>query len=200
MLILPHLGRQQPHNAVSDRRLPCSVRDHTLLVAAGLQHPRIESRWQLLITSTFFLPSVIAATTSSPPTPINTCCPPGHFLAIEDLQESRQDPEGVWSPEDITMWHLKAQEGPVYEAISFQSSLAQKWWELTRSDPASIIQETKFSERRQKSLIAISTFLGCLASPTRMTFQVSMVLAGLRCHLHPTLQQRKTGGKGSQLR
>ena len=81
---------------------------------------------RLLVTSTFFLPSVFAATTSSPPTPINTCCPPGHFLAIEDLQESRQDPEGVWSPEDITMWHLKAQEGPVYEAISFQSSLAQK--------------------------------------------------------------------------
>ena len=30
--------------------------------------------------------------------PINTCCPPGHFLAIEDWGEFHQDPEGNWTP------------------------------------------------------------------------------------------------------
>lgn len=30
--------------------------------------------------------------------PVNTCCPPRHFLAIEDWAESWQDPEGNWKP------------------------------------------------------------------------------------------------------
>ena len=29
-------------------------------------------------------------------TPVVTCCPPGSFLAIEDWQESRQLPNGLW--------------------------------------------------------------------------------------------------------
>ena len=33
-------------------------------------------------------------------TPVVTCCPPGSFLAIEDWQESRQLPNGLW--EDST--------------------------------------------------------------------------------------------------
>ena len=70
---------------------------------------------QLLVafwaTSFFFsLPSVLAATTvTKPATPITTCCPPGHFLAIEDLQGSRQDPEGVWRAEPHD--HMREREG-----------------------------------------------------------------------------------------
>ena len=30
-------------------------------------------------------------------TPVATCCPPGSFLAIEDWQESRQLPNGLWT-------------------------------------------------------------------------------------------------------
>ena len=33
---------------------------------------------------------------SSSKTPVATCCPPGSFLAIEDWQESRQLPNGLW--------------------------------------------------------------------------------------------------------
>ena len=33
---------------------------------------------------------------SSSKTPVTTCCPPGSFLAIEDWQESRQLPSGLW--------------------------------------------------------------------------------------------------------
>ena len=35
---------------------------------------------------------------SSTTIPVHTCCPPGHFLAIEDWAESWQDPEGNWIP------------------------------------------------------------------------------------------------------
>ena len=34
---------------------------------------------------------------SSSQTPVATCCPPGSFLAIEDWQESRQLPNGIWT-------------------------------------------------------------------------------------------------------
>ena len=34
---------------------------------------------------------------SSSKTPVTTCCPPGSFLAIEDWQESRQLPNGLWT-------------------------------------------------------------------------------------------------------
>ena len=33
--------------------------------------------------------------------PINTCCPPGHFLAIEDWGEFFQDFEGNWRPRTV---------------------------------------------------------------------------------------------------
>ena len=32
--------------------------------------------------------------------PVHTCCPPQHFLAIEDWAESWQDPEGNWKPKN----------------------------------------------------------------------------------------------------
>ena len=38
-----------------------------------------------------------SAYASSSKTPIATCCPPGSFLAIEDWQESRQLPNGLWT-------------------------------------------------------------------------------------------------------
>ena len=48
-------------------------------------------------------------TTSTSATPINTCRPP----AIEDLQESKQDPEGHWTPDHST------HEQPWHEASDF---------------------------------------------------------------------------------
>ena len=46
---------------------------------------------------------------AEPATSITTCCPPGHFLAIEDLEGSRQDPEGVWRAEPHD--HMREREG-----------------------------------------------------------------------------------------
>merc|ERR1712032_1731779 len=45
----------------------------------------------VLLSVFFFLPFA-----SSSKTPVATCCPPGSFLAIEDLQGSRQLPNGLW--------------------------------------------------------------------------------------------------------
>ena len=45
----------------------------------------------VLLSLFFFLPIA-----SSSKTPVATCCPPGSFLAIEDLQGSRQLPNGLW--------------------------------------------------------------------------------------------------------
>ena len=39
-------------------------------------------------------------TTSSSKTPVTTCCPPGSFLVIEDSQQSRQLPNGLWVASD----------------------------------------------------------------------------------------------------
>ena len=44
------------------------------------------------------LKALLATTYASPTTtPVVTCCPPGSFLAIEDWQESRQLPNGLWT-------------------------------------------------------------------------------------------------------
>ena len=86
----------------------------------------------LFLTCALFFPTLFAATTSRPAIPITTYCPSGHFLAIGDLQESRQDPGEVWSPEEHTMYDLKAGEGPIYKAILIKTQAADKWWELTR--------------------------------------------------------------------
>ena len=82
-----------------------------------------------------FLPPVFAATTAKHATPINTCCPPGHFLAIEDLQGSRQDPYGAWSPEESTIYDMRAREDPIIKSIAAKSILAGKWNEWTRFIP-----------------------------------------------------------------
>ena len=39
-------------------------------------------------------------TSSSSKTPVTTCCPPGSFLVIEDSQQSRQLPNGLWVASD----------------------------------------------------------------------------------------------------
>ena len=46
-----------------------------------------------------FLSIVIASASTSTPsgfTPVMTCCPQGSFLAIEDWQGSKQQPDGIW--------------------------------------------------------------------------------------------------------
>merc|ERR1712032_1034544 len=85
------------------------------------------------------LPRVFPATTpTTSDTPINTCCPPGHFLAIEDLQQSKQDPEGFWTPDHSNNehpWHeawrqheemTKASQKTLFT----ESYMAHKWYEL----------------------------------------------------------------------
>jgi len=54
----------------------------------------------VLLSVFFFLPIA-----SSSKTPVATCCPPGSFLAIEDLQGSRQLPNGLWVKSEGTQ-HL----------------------------------------------------------------------------------------------
>merc|ERR1712032_309707 len=54
----------------------------------------------VLLSVFFFLPFA-----SSSKTPVATCCPPGSFLAIEDLQGSRQLPNGLWVKSEGTQ-HL----------------------------------------------------------------------------------------------
>ena len=55
----------------------------------------IPSVWVVLVSAIVALAS--AATTVPPGvTPVTTCCPPGSFLAIEDWQGSRQQPDGIW--------------------------------------------------------------------------------------------------------
>ena len=53
------------------------------------------------LTLGVFLSAILAtpsAATTAPPglTPVTTCCPPGSFLAIEDWQGSKQQPDGIW--------------------------------------------------------------------------------------------------------
>ena len=50
----------------------------------------------VLLVSALLL--LLATTCVSPAkTPVATCCPPGSFLAIDDWQESRQLPNGLWT-------------------------------------------------------------------------------------------------------
>jgi len=57
------------------------VTEVTMLVSPGL-------------VSALLLPITVYGSPSK--TPVTTCCPPGSFLAIEDSQESRQLPNGLW--------------------------------------------------------------------------------------------------------
>jgi len=71
------------------------------LASAGHKgsHPGKMAEIPLALPLGLFLSIIIAsATASTPPgfTLINTCCPPGSFLVIEDWQGSKQQPDGVW--------------------------------------------------------------------------------------------------------
>ena len=98
----------------------------------------------------FFSTSVFAATTGKHATPISTCCPPGHFLAIEDSQESRQGPDGVWTSEEVKA----GEQGPIYDAIFTKSYLADKWYRWTAgvvsyNSGDELIQEKTVLDRRR---------------------------------------------------
>ena len=62
-------------------------------------------RWPAMI-SLLALLSVFSPLASSSKTPVATCCPPGSFLAIEDSQESRQLPNGLWVESKEKKQHL----------------------------------------------------------------------------------------------
>ena len=55
----------------------------------------------VLLSVSFFFP---LASTSK--TPVVTCCPPGSFLAFEDLQGSTQLPNGLWVASEGRKQHL----------------------------------------------------------------------------------------------
>ena len=59
---------------------------------------RVGSQASLTMLLFVGLVSALLANTYASPTktPVVTCCPPGSFLAIEDWQESRQLPNGLW--------------------------------------------------------------------------------------------------------
>ena len=54
----------------------------------------------VVFSFTFFFYFLLFKTTSSSKTPVTTCCPPGSFLVIEDSQQSRQLPNGLWVASD----------------------------------------------------------------------------------------------------
>ena len=65
----------------------------------------------VVLISVFFSPLASSFNTPNTPTqpsktPVATCCPPGSFLAIEDLQESRQLPNGLWVESKEKKQHL----------------------------------------------------------------------------------------------
>jgi len=88
-----------------------SVCQHITLVAS---QSWTETAWNLFLGSVFHhqsgatistmatMPILVTlaalswSTFAQVETPIKTCCPPAHFLAIEDWQESRQTVEGIW--------------------------------------------------------------------------------------------------------
>jgi len=88
------------------------------------------------------LPRIFPTTATTIATPINTCCPPGHFLAIEDVQESKQDPEGVWTPDsDLSQpfhesWS-RHEELPnaLTKAVFTESYIRHKGYELMGLQP-----------------------------------------------------------------
>lgn len=59
---------------------------------------------------------------SSTAIPVNTCCPPRHFLAIEDWAESWQDPEGNWRTKDT----------PAKRALDYVGVESHGWGHLLR--------------------------------------------------------------------
>ena len=55
--------------------------------------------------------------------PINTCCPPRHFLAIEDWSESWQDPEGSWKHKSTPAHRVLASIGsPIRQILKGSST------------------------------------------------------------------------------
>ena len=61
----------------------------------------------MALLATLVVQELFGLALSSIAIPVHTCCPPGHFLAIEDWAKSWQDPEGNWKPTTGT---------PAYEA------------------------------------------------------------------------------------
>ena len=68
---------------------------------------------------------LVSTSTSPIKTPVATCCPPGSFLAIEDWQESRQLPNGLWT-DSITLNSMD-------EFYSFEDrQITPPMWSLNR--------------------------------------------------------------------
>merc|ERR1719234_1837624 len=129
---------------------PCSV---VCWTSATKDRVKMTSHIMRLLLFTLFvlLPRAYPATTTTSATPINTCCPPGHFLAIEDLQQSKQGPDGdwqrlnlpdsfhqPWTPDIALNEDLHRALRPRYEdlknaprkAAFTESFLAREWYDL----------------------------------------------------------------------
>ena len=127
----------------------CSLAGPTYSVACWtpaskdrLKMTSLKAHIMLHIFAFALLPRIFPTTATTIATPINTCCPPGHFLAIEDVQESKQDPEGVWTPDsDLSQpfhesWR-RHEELPnaLTKAVFTESYIRHKGYELMGLQP-----------------------------------------------------------------
>ena len=80
----------------------CVSTSHWWHLSLGLRLLRISFLAHFSISTISTMATILVAlaalswSTFALETPIKTCCPSGHFLAIEDWQESRQTVEGIW--------------------------------------------------------------------------------------------------------
>ena len=65
----------------------------------------------MVFLAAFFIQDLFALALSTA-VPINTCCPPGHFLAIEDWKQSWQNAEGHWNSQGSPASRTLSQLGP----------------------------------------------------------------------------------------
>ena len=126
---------------------------------------------------------LVSTSTSPIKTPVATCCPPGSFLAIEDWQESRQLPNGLWT-DSITFNSMD-------EFYSFEDrQITPPMWSLNRGASDNI---ATLSDYRRVSRYDVTTiFWESLVSLTKTVLAPLTGSGALYIQTLPTLPACRT--------